>query len=263
MRDYLLLEEFAAAWSEDRGETMEETRAEILRMFWEGRFERLGANYGPGTVVMITDDSRKIIPDQSFEGDSHGREELFTRAFLAPSPLPEWRIWSSVIMSTDANHDPFGFRFKLEYCRDPSPALLQTAFVNLRDCPFNKYSEVAQTCFNGLSFPIEMLGRYFTERAHNRPPFLVKAQARLSGARKVTSGKSGRPRHAFDEPRLREWFSVMVERLGADGQTISADEAQKKAKSEFHPDVPRRLIRDLHRELAPASWRRRGPKARD
>ena len=263
MRDYLLLEEFAAAWSEDRGETMEETRAEILRMFWEGRFERMGANYGPGTVLMIKDDSRKRLADQSFEGISYGREEFFTQIFFGPSPLPEWRIWSSVIASTDAKHDPLGYSFKSEYCRDPSPALLQSAFVNLRDCPFNKYSEEALTHLNGLGFPIEMLGRYFTERSRNRPPFLVKAQALMSGARKVTSGKAGRPRHAFDETRLREWFSVLVARLGAHGQTISADEAHEKAKSEFHPDVPRRLIRDLHRELAPASWRRRGPKARD
>lgn len=263
MRDYLLLEEFAAAWSEDRGETMEETRAEIFRMFWEGRFERMGPKHGPGTRLSIREENRGSFPDQWFDGMRLGRKEFLIDVFLTgPCSLPAWRQWSQVIQSPDHNYDPEGGHFKLRYLHHPDPAMLQEGFVTLRDCPFEKYSYPADAYLRSLAFPIEMLSRYFTERSHNRPPFLVKAQARLSGARKVTSGKAGRPRYAFDETRLRDWFSVMVERLDADGQTISADEAHNKAKSGFHPDVPRRLIRDLHRELAPESWRRPGPKAR-
>lgn len=128
MRDYLFLEEFALAWSEHRGEPLGDTRTEILRMFWEGRFERLGIDGGPGTVLMIQEEGRKAFPDQYFEGMPYGREEFFTQTFFGPCSLPEWGIWSSLISTPQASHDPRGLRFKLSFRQDPSPELLQAAF---------------------------------------------------------------------------------------------------------------------------------------
>lgn len=107
-----------------------------------------------------------------------------------------------------------------------------------------------------------MLSRFFGARLRNRPPFLVKAQGRLSGAHIKPTAKRGRKQYEFDDASLKKWFMAMVERLSTADQTISADKAHLKAKAEFHPKVSRAMIRRLHDELAPPSWHKRGKKPR-
>ena len=245
------MQEFAHDWSEDRRELLGDTRSEILRKFWEGRFERLGIDGGPGTVLMIQEECRKVFPDQYFKGMPYGREEFFTQTFLGPCSLPKWRIWSSFISTPQASHDPRGLLLKLSYRRDPAPELLQTVFSNLRDCPFDKYSEETRVYLHGLAFPIEMLSRFFGERLRNRPPVLVKAQGRMSGAHVKSTAKRGRKQYEFDDSSLKKWFVAMVMRLSTANETISADKAHLKAQAEFHPKVSRAMIRRLHDELAP------------
>lgn len=88
---------------------MEETRAEILRMFWEGRFERMGPRNGPGTRLSIREENRVNFPDQWFDGMRLGRKEFLIDVFLTgPCSLPAWRHWSQVLQNPDHNYDPGG-----------------------------------------------------------------------------------------------------------------------------------------------------------
>lgn len=262
MRDYLLLEEFAEQWSSDRGETPESTRAEILRLFWAGRFEWLGKANGPGTILVVREENRANFPDQYFDGMPFGREEFLTQVFFGPCALPEWRHWSPSITNIHGNYDPGGLQFKRRYLDTRSPPMLQEGYMTLRDCPFQKYLFPADDYLRSLGFPLAMLGRYFVDRERIRPPFLIKAQARFSGAVAVgAQGRKGRKRYEFGEALLEDWFRKRVEHALSNETSFNADEAHALAQDEFHPKVPRRLIRDLHKRLAPAEWRRRGRKA--
>lgn len=226
-----------------------------MRMFWEGRFERMGVGNVPGTILTVRDEHRAALPDQCFDGMPFGREEFFTQVFFGPSELPDWRQWSS---ETVANRDPGGAKFRLNYLQNPSPAMLQEGYFTIKDCPFERYPYPSSAYFHCLGFPLEMLARFFTERLRERPPFLIKAQARHAGAHKVPSDKPGRRRYAFDEAELESWFLKLIHRFVAEGRTISADDAHRLAKIGFHDRVPRHLIRRLHRELAPEDWKQQG-----
>lgn len=263
MKDYLLLDEFAAGWAVDRCETMEETRAEILKLFWEGRFERLGNAHGPDTILAVREETRNNFTDQCFDGMPYGREAFFTEVFFGPGPLPDHRNWVQNPSQAPGRPDPGGMRFKLEYLATKSPDKLHHGYYVLKDCPFEKYLDPVDKYIQSLGFPIEMLARYFTERSRHRPPFLVRAQAKLAGfqAAKTTKG-AGRKRGSLDPAALEHWMQQKIERLDSTGETMSADDAYRRARVEFHPKVPRTLVRQIYKKMAPADWGKRGPKPR-
>jgi hypothetical protein len=263
MKDYLLLEEFAAEWAVDRGETMEETRAGILKLFWEGRFERLGYAYGPGTILAVREETRNNFTDQCFDGMPYGREAFFTDVFFGPGPLPDHRNWVQNPSEAPGRPDPGGKRFKLEYLGTKSPEMLRHGYCVLKDCPFEKYLHPVDKYLQSLGFPIEMLAKYFTERLRHRPPFLVRAQANLAGFHAAKTAKGpGRKPASFAPAALETWMQQMIERLESAGEAVSADEAHRRAKAEFHPTVPRTMVRQIYKKVAPADWGKRGPKPR-
>lgn len=166
--DVILLESFAAGWSSLRGETMEATRAEILRRFWRGAFE---LPEGAGISWTIRRPTEEAVAIRFHAGDGLsplGRNEVLRDCIIKPGPRPAWRDWSLNSAMADVSHDPFGCALMNASSSDTNgETAFQHAYRLLEDCPFELYGAHQQMVLRSIGFPTDRLFNYFERIAPN------------------------------------------------------------------------------------------------
>ena len=62
----------------------------------------------------------------------------------------------------------------------------------------------------------------------------------------------------FSRPELRRWYKERIEGLEAADSIPSRDEDWKAACEQFGKRIPRAIVREIRRELAPVHWKKGG-----